>query len=93
MELRNGPKGAWWAQKYIVRLDDNRTDVPRPCRRTSTRAHRSHQSSRGRFEGDEETNNQEFLPCPDQFKVKDSFLDKKKELTDGVFITTPEDKT
>ena len=38
-----------------------------------------------------ETNNYEFLPCPNQFKVKDSFLEKKKTLTDDVFTTSRED--
>ena len=32
-DFRNEPRGAPWAQKDIVGLDNNWTDVPRPCRR------------------------------------------------------------
>ena len=38
--------------KDIVRLDDNRTDVPRPCRGTRVRVRLPHQSPRGQFEGE-----------------------------------------
>ena len=38
--------------KDIIRLDDNQTDVPRPCQGTCKRAHLPHQSPRGRFEGE-----------------------------------------
>ena len=32
-----------------------------------------------------ETNNEEFLACPNQFKVKDSFPEKKRDLADDLF--------
>ena len=38
-----------------------------------------------------ETNNYEFLPCPNQFTVKESFLEQKRDITDNVFITIRED--
>ena len=38
-----------------------------------------------------ETCNYEFLSCPNQFKVKDSFLEKKQDLKDDVFISSWED--
>ena len=37
-----------------------------------------------------ETSNYEFLPCPNQFKVKDSFVEKKQDLKDDVFISSRE---
>lgn len=37
-----------------------------------------------------ETNSYEFLSCPYQFKVKESFLEQRKDLTDDVFITSRE---
>lgn len=38
-----------------------------------------------------ETNNYKFLPCPNQFTLKESFLEHKRDLTDNVFITSRED--
>ena len=38
-----------------------------------------------------ETDNYEFLSRPYQFKVKESVLEQKKDLTDNVFITSRED--
>jgi len=31
------------------------------------------------------------VPCPNRFRVKESFLEKKQNLTDDVFITSRED--
>ena len=42
------------------------------------------------WEKSTETNNYEFLPSPNQFTVKESFLEQKRDLTD-VFITSGED--
>ena len=38
-----------------------------------------------------ETNDYRFLPCPNQFRVKESFLKRRKDITDDVFITSQED--
>jgi len=32
-----------------------------------------------------------FVPCPNRFRVKESFVEKKQNLTDDVFITRRED--
>ena len=42
------------------------------------------------WEKSTETNNYEFFPCPNQFTVKESFLEQKRDLTD-VFSTSGED--
>ena len=77
--------------KDIVKLDDNWTDVPRPSWGTHARAHPPHQSPRAAsWEKSTETNNYKFLPCPNQFTVKESFLEQKRDLTD-VFIRSQED--
>lgn len=38
-----------------------------------------------------EINNYEFLLCFNQFKVKGSFFEKKKDLIDDIFIISSED--
>ena len=77
--------------KDIVKLDDYWTDVPRPSWGTRARAHPPHQSPRAdSWEKSMETNNYKFLPCPNQFTVKESFLEQKRDLTD-VFIRSQED--
>ena len=78
--------------KDIVKLDDNWTDVPRPSWGTRARAHPPHQSPRAdSWEKSTEANNYKFLPCPNQFTVKESFLEQKRDPTDNVFITSRED--
>ena len=47
-EFRNGPTSTL-GSKDIFRLDDNRTDVPRPCWSTHTRARLLHQSPSSRL--------------------------------------------
>ena len=77
--------------KDIVKLDDNWTDVPRPSWGTRAGAHPPHQSPcADSWEKSTETNNYKFLPCPNQFTVKESFLEQKRDLTD-VFIRSQED--
>ena len=49
--------------KGIVKLDNNRTDVPRPCRRTSARAHLPYSSTRQRFEGKVKGDKQLRIPA------------------------------
>ena len=91
-EFRNGPRGAPWAQKISLGwtiigqmcLDLAGGPVHVRACRTSLFAANSREMST-------ETSNYEFLPCPNQFKVKDSFLEKKKTLTDDVFTTSRED--
>ena len=43
-EFRNGPKGTPWAQKLSLGLDNNRSDVLRPCRGPRARARPPYQS-------------------------------------------------
>ena len=74
--------------KDIIRLDDNRTDVPRPVH---VRACRTSLLAADSWEMSTETCNYEFLPCPNQFRVKNSFLEKKQDLKNDVFILTWED--
>ena len=38
-----------------------------------------------------ETNHYEFLPCPNQFTVRENFLEQKRDIMDNVFITSRED--
>ena len=52
------------------------------CRTSLLAAHSREKST--------ETNNYEFLACPNQFTLKESFLEQKRDLTD-VFITSRED--
>lgn len=55
------------------------------------RACRTSLLAAGPGEKSTETNNYEFLPCPNQFTVKESFLEQKRDITDNVFITSRED--
>ena len=43
------------------------------------------------WEKSTEKKHYEFVPCPNRFRVKESFLEKKQNLTDDVFITSRED--
>ena len=38
-----------------------------------------------------ETNDYRFLPCPNQFRVKEGFLRQRKDITDDLFVTSQED--
>ena len=85
-EFRNGPKGAPWAQKtslgwtIIGQMCLDLVGGPmhvRACCTTLLVANSWEKST--------EKNNYEFLPCPNQFTVKESFLEQKRDLTD-VFI-------
>lgn len=91
-KFRNGPKGAPWAQKIslgwtiigqmCLNLPRGPIDFCACC--TSLLAADS-------WEMSTETCNYEFLPCPNQFRVKNSFLEKKQDLKNDVFILTWED--
>ena len=91
-EFRNGPKGAPWAQKtslgwtIIGQMCLDLVGGPvhvRACRTSLLAADPGEKSM--------ETNNYEFLPCPNQFTVKESFLEQKRDIADNVFITSRED--
>ena len=91
-EFRNAPKGAPWAQKtslgwtIIGQMCLDLVGGPvhkRACRTSLLAADPGEKST--------ETNNYEFLPCPNQFTVKESFLEQKRDPTDNVFITSRED--
>ena len=91
-DLRNGPRGAPWAQKISLgwtiigqmRLDLVGGPVHVRACRTSILAAYS-------MENLTETNDYRFLPCPNQFKVKESFLRRRKDITDDLFVTSQED--
>ena len=90
-EFRNGPKGAPWAQKTLLGW----TIIGQMCLDlvggpVHVRACRTSLLVANSWEKSTETNNYEFLPCPNQFTVKESFLQQKRDLTD-VFITSGED--
>ena len=77
-EFRNGPKGAPWAQKLSLGW----TIIGQMCLDLAggpvhVRACRTSLLAADSLEMPTETGNYEFLPCPNQFKVKDSFLEKK----------------
>ena len=91
-EFRNGPKGAPWAQKtslgwtIIGQMCLDLVGGPvhvRACRTSLLAADPEEKST--------ETNHYEFLPCPNQFTVKESFLEQKRDIMDNVFITSRED--
>ena len=91
-EFRNGPKGAPWAQKKSLAW----TIIGQMCLDlvggpVHVRACRTSLLAAGPGEKSTETNNYEFLPCPNQFTVKESFLEQKRDITDNVFITSRED--
>ena len=91
-EFRNVLKVAPWAQKVslgwtiIGQMCLGLAGGPAHMRACPT----SHLTADSR-EMPTETNNYEFLLCPNQSKVKGSFLEKKKDLTDDISITSPKD--
>ena len=91
-EFRNGPKGAPWAKKTSLGW----TIIGKMCLDlvggpVHVRACRTSLLVADSWEKSTETNNYKFLPCPNQFTVKESFLEQKRDLTDNVFITSRED--
>ena len=54
------------------------------------RAYRTSLLAVDSMEKSTETNDYRFLPCPNQFRVKESFLKRRKDITDDVFITSQE---
>ena len=91
-EFRNGPRGAPWAQKISLGW----TIIGQMCLHlvggpVHVRACCTSLLAADSMEKSSETNDYRFLPCPNQFKVKESFLKERKDLMDDVFITSQED--
>lgn len=91
-DFRNGPRGAPWAQKISLSwtiIGQMYLDlVGRPV---YVRACRTSLLAADSMEKLTETNDYRFLPCPNQFKVKESFLRRRKDITDDLFVTSQED--
>ena len=91
-DFRNGPRGAPWAQK----ISFGWTIIGQMCLDlvggpVHVRACRTSLLAADSMENLTETNVYRFLPCPNQFKVKESFLRRRKDETDDLLITSQED--
>ena len=88
-EFKNGPRGAPWAQRLALGWTvSGQMCLDLASGPTHVRTRLTHSFTGTRKEHATRDGDYELVPCPNQFKVTDSLLER---VTDGVFSTTQSD--